>query len=80
LRLGSIGMFTRNCKWEGGEGLTSYSTSELTLFPVKKSGSGPLDYICDPENTLAFPGAHGEEIVRDLFTDVHVRAPCRKFN
>jgi hypothetical protein len=58
----------------GGRELTSHSTSALTLFPVKKSGAGPLDYICDPENTLSFPGAHSEEIVRDLFTDVHVCA------
>jgi hypothetical protein len=54
--------------------LTVHSTSELTLFPVRNTGAGPLDYICDPENTIQLPGAHGEEIVRDLFTDVHVRA------
>lgn len=49
------------------------STGDLTLYPVQKnSQSGPLDYICNPQQPIRLQGAHGEEIVRDLFTDVHV--------
>lgn len=51
------------------------SSGELTLYPVHKNAQGgPLDYICNPQQPIRIPGAHGEEIVRDLFTDVHVSA------
>ena len=54
--------------------LTYDSSGELTLFPVRKNEkAGPLEYTCDAEGSLLLPGAHGEEIVRDLFTDMHVR-------
>lgn len=57
---------------ESANWLTFRSSSELTLFPVHKAGSGPLEYVCDPNNTIRIPGAHGEEIVRDIITDVQV--------
>ncbi|KAF1954115.1 WD40 repeat-like protein [Byssothecium circinans] len=51
-----------------------HSTGELSLFPVQKSAqAGPLEYSCNAEGSLLLPGAHGEEIVRDLFTDIHTR-------
>jgi hypothetical protein len=52
--------------------LTVYSESRLNLIPINKGINGPLDYSFDLENSMSFPGAHGEEIVRDLFTDTHV--------
>lgn len=33
-----------------------------------------MDYAFDLANATSLAGAHGEEIVRDLFTDVHVSA------
>ncbi|CAI6298160.1 unnamed protein product [Periconia digitata] len=63
--------------WVGSEAFVAagkHSSAELTLYPVhKNTQAGPLEYICDPENTVVLPGAHGEEIVRDLFTDIHTR-------
>ncbi|KAF9737495.1 hypothetical protein PMIN06_003716 [Paraphaeosphaeria minitans] len=49
-----------------------HSSSNLTLFPVQKNPQGgPLDYICNPQRPILHEGAHGEEIVRDLFTDTN---------
>jgi hypothetical protein len=48
------------------------SESRLGLIPITKTSTGPLDYAYDLSKAIQFPGAHGEEIVRDLFTDVHV--------
>jgi hypothetical protein len=48
------------------------SESRLNLIPMTKSSSGPLQYEYDLAKNIKLPGGHGEEIVRDLFTDVHV--------
>ena len=49
------------------------SSGDLTLYPVHKNAQGgPLEYVCDPQQPIRLQGAHGEEIVRDLVTDVHV--------
>jgi hypothetical protein len=58
--------------------LMMHSSSDLTLFPVRKTEGGPLEYICDQESTIKLPGAHGEEIVRDIFTDVNVSCISQK--
>jgi hypothetical protein len=42
-------------------------------MPINKGADGPLDYNFDIARSIPLPGAHSEEIVRDLFTDVHVR-------
>lgn len=45
----------------------------LDLIPIEKSPSGtPLQYQYDLEMRIRLEGAHSEEIVRDVFTDVHV--------
>ncbi|KAF2646605.1 WD40 repeat-like protein [Massarina eburnea CBS 473.64] len=63
--------------WVGSDAYIAtgkHSSGELRLFPVQKNAqAGPLEYNCNAEGTLQLPGAHGEEIVRDLFTDVHTR-------
>lgn len=52
------------------------SESRLDLIPIaKKPEGGPLDYSYDLAKAIRLEGAHGEEIVRDLVTDVHVRIP-----
>jgi hypothetical protein len=51
------------------------SEGTLDLIPMTKSVSGPLQYEYDLAKTIRLPGAHGEEIVRDLFTDVHASRP-----
>lgn len=49
------------------------SSNDLTFYPLDKSTQGgPLEYVCNPQQPIHLPGAHGEEIVRDLLTDVHV--------
>ena len=49
------------------------SEKRLDLIPIlKPSGSGPLQYDCDLTRRIQFTGGHGEEIVRDILTDVHV--------
>jgi hypothetical protein len=48
------------------------SESHLDLIPMTKSSSGPLQYDYDLAKSIKLTGGHGEEIVRDLFTDVHV--------
>lgn len=48
------------------------SESNLNLIPITKGSNGPLDYTFDLGNSISLPGAHGEEIVRDLFTDIQV--------
>lgn len=40
-------------------------------MPVHK-GAGVLQYAYDLAKSVRLTGAHGEEIVRDLFTDTHV--------
>lgn len=47
------------------------SEGHLDLVPVQK-GAGVLQYAYDLAKSVRLPGAHGEEIVRDLFTDIHV--------
>jgi WD40 repeat protein len=48
-----------------------HSESHLNLIPINKGSNGSLDYSFDLEKSISFPGAHGEEIVRDSFTDLH---------
>jgi hypothetical protein len=63
------------CKQNGGIMLKltmNDSESHLSLIPITKTSTGPLDYAYDLSKAIQYPGAHGEEIVRDLFTDVHV--------
>ncbi|KAI4668968.1 hypothetical protein J4E85_009600 [Alternaria conjuncta] len=48
-----------------------HSENLLNLIPIDKDTNGPLDYSFDLDKSISFPGAHGEEIVRDLFTDTH---------
>jgi len=43
----------------------------MDLVPVHK-GAGVLQYEYDLSKSVRLPGAHGEELVRDLFTDTHV--------
>lgn len=51
--------------------LRESSESRLDLVPVHK-GANVLQYEYDLANSVRLSGAHGEEIVRDLFTDTHV--------
>jgi hypothetical protein len=44
----------------------------LDLVPLSKGADGPLQYDYNLAKSVRLPGAHGDEIVRDLFTDVHV--------
>lgn len=49
------------------------SENYLDLIPLEKNTKGlPLQYEYDLEKSLRLSGAHGEDIVRDIFTDVHV--------
>ncbi|KAG9376412.1 WD40 domain containing protein [Pyrenophora tritici-repentis] len=48
-----------------------WGDAKLSLIPVTKGSNGPLDYSLDAESGIQMDGAHGEEIVRDFFTDVH---------
>jgi hypothetical protein len=55
------------------------SESYLDLIPVQKNlQGGSLDYHFDLEKSVRLAGGHGEEIVRDIFTDVHVTFPNYK--
>ncbi|EAT81657.2 hypothetical protein SNOG_11158 [Parastagonospora nodorum SN15] len=47
--------------------------SQLALVPLTNSSPAPLDYAFDLGKSIQLPGAHGEEIVRDMFTDIHTR-------
>ncbi|KAF2746150.1 WD40 repeat-like protein [Sporormia fimetaria CBS 119925] len=49
------------------------SGQKLDIIPLRKNEQTkePLAYECDLDAKVAIPGAHGEEIVRDLFVDVH---------
>ncbi|KAF2272627.1 WD40 repeat-like protein [Westerdykella ornata] len=49
-----------------------HSANALSMIPIRKNASsGPLAYDFDISRSLHFPGAHGEEIVRDVFVDIH---------
>lgn len=50
-----------------------HSEQKLDLIPITKGNNGPLDYSFDIQGRIQMPEAHGEEIVRDLFTDTHAR-------
>lgn len=52
--------------------LIKSSASRVDLVPIHKSSDGPLQYDYNLAKSVRLPGAHGEEIVRDLFTDTHV--------
>ena len=62
--------------WIGDEGFIAagkHTESYLDLIPVQKNISGePLDYEFCLDKSVRLTGAHGEEGVRDVFTDVHV--------
>ncbi|CAO2647403.1 Nn.00g083250.m01.CDS01 [Neocucurbitaria sp. VM-36] len=62
--------------WVGGEPFVAagkHSESQLNLIPIEKHASGPLQYDFNIEKSIQLPGAHGEDLVRDVFTDVHTR-------
>lgn len=62
--------------WVGGEPFVAagkHSESRLDLIPVRKNASEPLQYEFNAEKSTQLPGAHGEELVRDIFTDIHTR-------
>ncbi|KAL6154875.1 hypothetical protein ACJBU6_06488 [Exserohilum turcicum] len=48
-----------------------HSDKTLSLIPITKGTNGPLDYAFDLKNSTVLAGAHGEEIVRHLFIDMH---------
>lgn len=52
--------------------LTMCSESSLNLIPISKDSSSPLDYTFNPSKSIQLPGGHGEELVRDIVTDVSV--------
>jgi WD40 repeat protein len=52
--------------------LTRTSLNRLEVVPITKSSAGPLQYEYDLARSIKLHPAHGEEIVRDMFTDVHV--------
>ncbi|KAL0259078.1 hypothetical protein SLS55_006583 [Diplodia seriata] len=48
----------------------NHSEQRLDLLPLHGPPAGkPLDYSCSLEDCVRLPGAHGEEIVRDVFID-----------
>lgn len=47
----------------------------MSLIPVQRTGPESLAYDFDVSRNIVFSGAHGEEIVRDVFYDMHVRVP-----
>jgi hypothetical protein len=59
-----------------------HSAQSLDIIPISRLGNEPLDYVVEAENAIAgsvntgsnlhFPGAHGEEIVRDIYSDITV--------
>lgn len=55
--------------------LTIYSEGRLDLIPIGKSAEEPLQYTYDLNKSIRLPGAHGDEIVRDAFTDINVSLP-----
>ncbi|KAF1994246.1 WD40 repeat-like protein [Amniculicola lignicola CBS 123094] len=61
--------------WVGDEAYLAagkHSEGYLDLIPVEKTiQDPPLQYSYSLEKSIRLPGAHGEEIVRDVFTDVH---------
>ncbi|KAF1928261.1 WD40 repeat-like protein [Didymella exigua CBS 183.55] len=62
--------------WVGNQPVIAagkHSESRLDLVPVYK-GAGVLQYGYDLTKSVRLPGAHGEEVVRDLFTDTHTQA------
>ncbi|UPX19752.1 uncharacterized protein EKO05_0010005 [Ascochyta rabiei] len=48
-----------------------HSERRLDLVPVCKGVGGPLQYEYDIAKSVRLSSAHGEEVVRDLFTDTH---------
>ncbi|OAL45155.1 WD40 repeat-like protein [Pyrenochaeta sp. DS3sAY3a] len=62
--------------WVGGTPYVAagkHSESNLSLIPISKNSSKPLDYTFDLSKSIQLPGGHGEEVVRDMFTDVSTR-------
>ncbi|KAJ8110418.1 hypothetical protein OPT61_g6734 [Boeremia exigua] len=56
----------------GCEYLAKMHWGRVDLVPVRK-GAGVLQYDYDLTKSVRLPGAHGEEVVRDLFTDTHTQ-------
>jgi hypothetical protein len=54
-----------------------FSEAHLDLIPITKTSGGPLQYTYDISNSIRLPGAHGEEIVRDMYTDIYVSHPSK---
>lgn len=52
--------------------LTYYSGTMVDLIPIIKTPGSPLQYDFDLAKSIRLQGAHGEEIVRDAYTDIHV--------
>lgn len=52
------------------------SEQRLDLLPLHNPSAGePLNYTCSLDDCVRLAGAHGEEIVRDVFIDPQVRQP-----
>ncbi|KAF3045913.1 hypothetical protein E8E12_006585 [Didymella heteroderae] len=61
--------------WVGSQPVLAtgkHSESRLDLVLVHKN-AGVLQYEYDLSKSVRLPGAHGEEVVRDLFTDTHTQ-------
>ncbi|KAF2496753.1 hypothetical protein BU16DRAFT_525889 [Lophium mytilinum] len=58
----------------GGEACVvggSHSSQHLDLIPLRRpTGDVPLDWTYDVEKRARLPGGHGEEIVRDVYSDM----------
>jgi hypothetical protein len=67
----------RICNFLAECGLTLNSENRLDLIPMTKASTGPLEYAYDLAHRIRVPSAHGEEIVRDVFADVHVSFAIR---
>ncbi|KAF2790804.1 WD40 repeat-like protein [Melanomma pulvis-pyrius CBS 109.77] len=61
--------------WIGDEAFIAagkHSSNYLDIVPVQKNlQGGPLQYEYDIESSIRLPGGHGEEIIRDVFTDAN---------
>lgn len=58
--------------WDKTHADVRTSDGQLNLVPINKDSGAPLLYDYDLANSVKLPGAHGEEIVRDMLTDIHV--------
>lgn len=56
----------------GYKKLIRNSDKTASLNPITKGTNGPLDYSFSTQASIQLPGAHGEDIVRHVFTQVQV--------